>query len=74
MKKLSLAKRARLQIQFCDLCGTRLTDANTNGRFRNRCTVCATTRGKREAEVSLRRQTQIISGFKPANFWKNLDN
>lgn len=74
MKKVSLTKRSRLAIKFCDLCGTRLVEANTNRRFKNRCVVCTTTRGRRDAKVALRRQTQIISGFKPASFWKTLSN
>ncbi len=74
MKKTALTKRTRLQIRFCDLCGTRLVEANTNRRFKNRCIVCSTSRGKRDAETSLRRQTQIISGFKPASFWKSSRN
>jgi hypothetical protein len=74
MKKLFLSKRNRLQIRFCDLCGTRLVAANVNRRYRNRCIVCATTKGRRDAETALRRQTQIISGFKPASFWKSSTN
>ena len=74
MKKVALSKQSRLQIRFCDLCGTRLVPANTNGRFKNRCIVCATMKGKRDAVVALRRQTQIISGFKPASFWKSIRN
>lgn len=74
MKKATLSKKNRLQIHFCDLCGTRLVQANTNHRFKNRCTVCATSRGQRDAQTALRRQTQIISGFKPANFWKSQGN
>jgi hypothetical protein len=74
MKKLTLSKRTRLLIEFCDLCGARLVEANRNYRFKKRCVVCATNKGKRDAEVSLRRQTQVISGFKPSNFWKSLDN
>jgi len=74
MKKAALSKQSRLQIRFCDLCGARLMEANTNRRFKNRCSVCSTSRGKRDAETSLRRQTQIISGFKPASFWKSSSN
>jgi hypothetical protein len=74
MKRVALSKQARLKIQFCDLCGARLLEGNTNRRFRNRCNVCATPRGKREAEVAVRRQTQIISGFKPPGFWKSSGN
>ncbi len=74
MKKAALRKRDRLRILFCDLCGTRLFDSNINRRFRNRCVVCSTSRGKHEAETAMRRQTQIISGFKPAGFWKSSKN
>ena len=73
MKNVAISRTNRLQILFCDLCGTRLFEPNRNRRFKRRCVICATSRGKHEAEVALRRQTQIISGFKPANFWKNLD-
>ncbi len=74
MKKARLSRHSRLSIRFCDLCGTRLVGANTSRRHKQRCSVCATTRGRREAETALRRQTQIISGFKPPSFWKNSDN
>jgi hypothetical protein len=74
MRKLALSRQTRLQIEFCDLCGARLFEANRNRRFKKRCVVCATSRGRRDAEVSLRRQTQVISGFKPSNFWKSQEN
>jgi len=74
MKRLVLSRQRRLMIRFCDLCGARLVTANTNRRFKSRCIVCATMKGKREAEIATRRQTQIISGFKPASFWKPLEN